>query len=727
MVDLIGLIESVWPDLQISAEIGQGLGSRVYRAELRQGGAEKQSAVKAIFIPDEYESPDTLLAQKYSDDEIEEYLEARAQSSMQEIRYMQLLSDCGHIVRIEDHRLLHPEKLQYVVLLRMELLTPLIRRAADGVSSDEAAQIGIELCDALTYCHERKIVHRDIKPSNIFVDKDGVYKLGDFSVSKEFRYDERTLTMAGTPQFMAPELIRSSAYTGAFDKAVRTDIYSLGLVLYWLLNERRLPFLPPPPEKLCAGMEEEARLRRFNGEAIPAPAHGSEELKRIVLKACAFDPKDRYQNAEEMLRDLEALSEKASVPVMEAPVKQPVIQDTEQDETLAQPAAEESRHAPRSETQEEEDTGTLGVFGKNKTEASEDDGTVRASKTDENDESVNTEIDDRTVGAFDEKGKQTSPQLSPAPETESEVKSKPKRTIWPFFIGVAALAMLFVVCLQAGIFSLPTAKTKDGGQSVSSNNRAEMDKNLSQEGAVAFVAEGYCGDNIYWTLDAGGTLTINGTGKMWNWESSTSPWSNQRDSITCVVIQGDVTSIGDNAFRQCRKMKSVTIPSSVSDISTTAFHGCAGLANSDGFVIVNGILFDYYSQYGQQGLDVTIPKDVTIIGDWAFNGYNNLRSVTIPDSVTYIGDYAFSICESLTNITLPNNVIAIGDFAFVDCKNMESVTIPNSVESIGSGAFSLCSSLTDVYFEGSEVQWTKILFGLDNDSLHNATIHYNAA
>ena len=112
MVDLIGLIESVWPDLQISAEIGQGLGSRVYRAELRQGGAEKQSAVKAIFIPDEYESPDTLLAQKYSDDEIEEYLEARAQSSMQEIRYMQLLSDCGHIVRREDHRLLHPEKLQ---------------------------------------------------------------------------------------------------------------------------------------------------------------------------------------------------------------------------------------------------------------------------------------------------------------------------------------------------------------------------------------------------------------------------------------------------------------------------------------------------------------------------------------------------------------------------------------------------------------------------------------
>ena len=710
-----------WPGWETVRLIGRGSFGAVYEIERDMLGEKEKAALKVITIPQNDSDISEMRSDGYDDESITSTFKEHLKSIVAEYSLMRKLNGSAYVVNCDDVRYVqHDDGIGWDIFIKMELLTPLPSALPADVPEEQAIKIAKDICSALVQCKQFGIIHRDIKPQNIFVSPLGDYKLGDFGIAKTV---EKTSggTKIGTYKYMAPEVYNNQPYGAG------ADIYSLGLVLYWLLNERRLPFLPPPPEKLCAGMEEEARLRRFNGEAIPAPAHGSEELKRIVLKACAFDPKDRYQNAEEMLRDLEALSEKASVPVMEAPVKQPVIQDTEQDETLAQPAAEESRHAPRSETQEEEDTGTLGVFGKNKNEASEDDGTVRASKTDENDESVNTEIDDRTVGAFDEKGKQTSPQLSPAPETESEVKSKPKRTIWPFFIGVAALAMLFVVCLQAGIFSLPTAKTKDGGQSVSSNNRAEMDKNLSQEGAVAFVAEGYCGDNIYWTLDAGGTLTINGTGKMWNWESSTSPWSNQRDSITCVVIQGDVTSIGDNAFRQCRKMKSVTIPSSVSDISTTAFHGCAGLANSDGFVIVNGILFDYYSQYGQQGLDVTIPKDVTIIGDWAFNGYNNLRSVTIPDSVTYIGDYAFSICESLTNITLPNNVIAIGDFAFVDCKNMESVTIPNSVESIGSGAFSLCSSLTDVYFEGSEVQWTKILFGLDNDSLHNATIHYNAA
>ena len=84
-------------------------------------------------------------------------------------------------------------------------------------------------------------------------------------------------TKIGTYKFMAPEVYNNQPY------GMAADIYSLGLVLYWMLNERRMPFLPLPPEKINTSMEEQARLRRFRGESLPAPAHGSENLKKIVL------------------------------------------------------------------------------------------------------------------------------------------------------------------------------------------------------------------------------------------------------------------------------------------------------------------------------------------------------------------------------------------------------------------------------------------------------------
>ena len=108
-------------------------------------------------------------------------------------------------------------------------------------------------------------------------------------------------TKTGTYKYMAPEVYNNQPYGSA------VDIYSLGLVLYWLLNDRRLPFLPPYPEKVKAGMEEEARNRRLAGEALPPPSHGSDKLKKIVLKACAYNPKERYHSAEEML---DALNDK---------------------------------------------------------------------------------------------------------------------------------------------------------------------------------------------------------------------------------------------------------------------------------------------------------------------------------------------------------------------------------------------------------------------------------
>ena len=149
------------------------------------------------------------------------------------------------------------------------------------------------------------------------------------------------------------------------------------------------------------------------------------------------------------------------------------------------------------------------------------------------------------------------------------------------------------------------------------------------------------------------------------------------EEVTYMNRTRKVTSIGSNAFYDCKGLTSVTIPNSVTSIGNGAFAGCYGLTS------------------------VTIPNSVTSIGDSAFSGCYGLTSVTIPNSVTSIGNYAFYGCKGLTSVTIPNSVTSIGNYAFYGCKGLTSVTIPNSVTSIGNYAFQYCSGLTSVTIPNS--------------------------
>ena len=172
-------------------------------------------------------------------------------------------------------------------------------------------------------------------------------------------------------------------------------------------------------------------------------------------------------------------------------------------------------------------------------------------------------------------------------------------------------------------------------------------------------------------------------------------------SLKTVIISNSsgVTSIGEEAFRDCTGLKNITIPNSVTSIGEMAFDGCSGLTS------------------------VTIPDSVTSIGRFAFSGCSSLTSVTIPDSVTSIGEHAFGDCTGLTrviwnaencrivglysypifencskitNVTIGENVKTIPESAFRGCSSLTSVTIGNSVTSIGRDAFGGCSGLTSV-------------------------------
>ena len=100
---------------------------------------------------------------------------------------------------------------------------------------------------------------------------------------------------------------------------------------------------------------------------------------------------------------------------------------------------------------------------------------------------------------------------------------------------------------------------------------------------------------------------------------------------------------------------------------------------------------------------ITIPNNVTSIGNNVFSYCTSLTSITIPNGVTSIGTSAFALCSSLTSITIPNGVTSIGTSAFVSCSSLTSITIPNGVTSIGTSAFQNCTQLNTVVLNGGGV------------------------
>ena len=225
---------------------------------------------------------------------------------------------------------------------------------------------------------------------------------------------------------------------------------------------------------------------------------------------------------------------------------------------------------------------------------------------------------------------------------------------------------------------------------------------------------GTCGGNLTWTLDSEGTLTISGTGAMYNydfWNNYRAPWDELKDQIEKVVITNGVTSIGECAFYNCSSLVSVKIPDSAKNIRYRAFYGCNNIKN----VYYNGDLKSWLEinwrgdassnpcRYGSNlyfngelATDIVIPDSVTSIQNYAFCGCDSLTSVTIPNSVTSVGRRAFSYCRSLESVMIPDSVTSIGDYAFCRCYSLLNVAIPNSVTDVGWEAFAYCRSLTSV-------------------------------
>ena len=295
MDQLLEKLKRIWPDWEIVEKIGEGSFGEVYKAVRHDLAGTTYAAIKTICIPKDEEEVEELKAEGLTLDQSYSYFKQVVKDYTHEIKLMDSVKGYTNIVSIDDYKIVESDdQMLWYIFIRMELLTPLMKKAAiDGIREEEIIRAGIDLCTALDVCRQKNIVHRDIKPQNIFVNDEGNYKLGDFGVARSLNRAATSLSRKGAPNYMAPELYKSSLREININDAAKVDIYSLGLVLFWMGNRSKLPFLPMDKQIATPEDRENAFIRRISGEMIPGPVGVSQELQRIILKACAYDPADR--------------------------------------------------------------------------------------------------------------------------------------------------------------------------------------------------------------------------------------------------------------------------------------------------------------------------------------------------------------------------------------------------------------------------------------------------
>ena len=283
--------------------LGEGSYGKVFEIERSEFGQTYRAALKVITVPQSSAEVRSVISEGMSVSQAEAYFHGIVEELMHEFSIMFKLKGTANIVSCEDLRVLeHPDGIGWDILIRMELLHPLLPYVYQHpMARRDIIRLGIDICKALELCQRYNVIHRDIKPENIFISDNGDYKLGDFGIARTIERTTSGLSKKGTYSYMAPEVYIGKKY------GFSVDTYSLGLVLYRMLNKNRGPFLPQPPEAITFSSREQALARRMSGEPLPRPFYGEGRLGEIVLKACAFDPKDRYSSPQQLRQELEAI------------------------------------------------------------------------------------------------------------------------------------------------------------------------------------------------------------------------------------------------------------------------------------------------------------------------------------------------------------------------------------------------------------------------------------
>lgn len=371
-----------YPWKNIVGDIGVRTGEEAYHMSASD---EENKLLKIISIPQPsyvYEQED-FLGNDHDKDRINARYESKLQNYKQRYQQMKVLQGVPQIVRY-DGIFGNPYKNRSggEICIVSEDVKSLDEFMTDNTfSEEEIIKLGKDILQALISCEEKEIIHGNIGPENIMVaGKKGAaeYKLGDFGSALVAEYIRRVeplkkygrldacysvdemvsqigdfydlqevdlevfAPVVSAVECRAPEVVHGEKYGHT------ADIYSLGMVMYWLLNNQKMPFIGAD-EQLTHALKKEAMERRYSGKKLPAPGNGSAKLAKIVLKACEYKPEDRYASAQEMYEALEIEEEpeiaeeeqEEVVEESEVVMEEPEVAEEEPEEVVEESEAEE--------------------------------------------------------------------------------------------------------------------------------------------------------------------------------------------------------------------------------------------------------------------------------------------------------------------------------------------------------------------------------------------------
>ena len=503
----------------INKKLGSGAFGTVFEIERRDFTNDK-SALKIITIPASSSEVESYREENYDLDEksVSSYFYGFVEEFIKEFQLMTKLKGNSNIVSIEDYDVKkHTDEIGWDILIRMELLTPINKYFAQNPpKTRDVIKLGIDICKALEVCQKFNIVHRDIKPSNIFVSDTGEYKLGDFGVARTLEKTSSGLSKKGTYTYMAPEVYKGEAYGS------NVDIYSLGIVMYKLLNNNKEPF----KFGFSHEDEENALVSRMKNTPMPAPENANGRLAEIILKACSYEPKDRYESPLQMREELES------------------ILHTE-NETLSHNFENISRN---------DEPDTMGIF----------------SKTSENDWVCD---DDSTVGIFDDSTSKINNTITDGvfdeEKDQENSKFRPKQKV----IGIVC-AILMMLSVSGPAFKLM--------------NTPMISKEIDTTNIVKspYIVDVSAYGSTTVGLKSDGTVVAVGYNEyeQCNVENWTDIVAISASGMTTVGLKSDgtVVAVGYNEDGQCN----VENWTDIVDISASAYH-TVGL-KSDGTVVAVG-------------------------------------------------------------------------------------------------------------------------------------------
>ncbi len=588
IIDKYRKYEPFFGNWYIKRFIGAGGFANVFEISRKDFGDEYVSALKIISVSMNESDVRERKSQGMTMADIRGDLKNMVEDTIREIKLMYKLRSCPNIMFYEDHTVIESEDgLGCDILIKLELLTPLdayLLQCGGKLEERTLLKLGIDMCKALEMCQKHKIIHRDIKFENIFVSREGDFKLGDFGIARVIEAKNAGLSKKGTATYMAPEVYKGMTYTSS------VDIYSLGMVLYRLLNNNRAPFTPVYPAPVSLDERDEAMMRRMSGEKLPRPNEvPTGRLPEIVLKACVYAPEARYSSPGAMRAELEALLyEKGELSENDTYIR---IFDVQ------------------NEPEEEDELGVTEVLPPGP-------GTVQevtvSSVTESKTTAPSVPKPERSAGRV------TAAALEPADTVKKAEKTAPSKGKKKKWLIPAVIVLLLLICGLGYYFA--------------TNDFAEIipeyaSKNMKYEKDI-------CDDVVGYALTDVGRC-----------EDSALIIPSRYDGLPVIAI-------GDYAFTGASFVRSINIPDTVVKIGMGAFNSSKlqSIKLPAGITVIEERTFT--NCYSLQ--TVTLPEKLSAIEDHAFFCCTALESIVIPAGTTEIAEEAFYKCTNISEIYFEN-------------------------------------------------------------------------